>query len=266
MHKLAEALKELNLTSSDRVYLDIWSNSAFLGSNEDGFPVRPSRLPVDGKYHLPGDMQVAHRGVFQRILLDCTAMLDASSVANTYLLVPLPRYTALKCCEDQNHVTNLGRDDILGEIEQLPNLVRAAVSGTLSMYNIKLISLLASNSDTDLCHSVAIDLTALENWADPVHLSNELYGKLAGALLALSAESDSGPAAKRQRLESVVAPAVAPRPRRPVMPPAWVLGRGQSGAARGYFRGRSASRGRPYGSYGPTYRGRGRGGRPGRRP
>jgi len=65
---IAEAVRALNLTSRDSIIIDAWSNSAYLGTDENGFPVKASRSQVDGRYHIEGDLQIAPLGVFKKIL------------------------------------------------------------------------------------------------------------------------------------------------------------------------------------------------------
>ena len=62
----AEELKNLDLAGGDCVVVDLWSNSTFLGSDENGYPLKPTKSASDGRYHVVGDHQVAPQGVFKR--------------------------------------------------------------------------------------------------------------------------------------------------------------------------------------------------------
>jgi hypothetical protein len=57
--KLCETLEKLNLTEFDTVIIDLMSNSAFLGTDEDGLPIPAEKFEEDGRYHLYGDLQLA---------------------------------------------------------------------------------------------------------------------------------------------------------------------------------------------------------------
>ena len=244
-HLTAE-LSGLALTSADVVVFDIWSNSVYLGSDEDGFPAKPTRSAVDGIYHLAGNLQVAPKGVSQRILQDCTPMFDASASAGVMVAVPIPRYLTGKCCGDESHITNFGSPDYLDEVGKVSALVPAAVAGLLSLGKVKLISLIECSETTDPDPTSVNPLLDPANWTDPVHLASHLYAKAASCILNKAAEMTAGPDDKhRARLDSI-----APVPRitaggrggRGVSLPAWVTGRG-AGQARP-TRGLSVYRGR----------------------
>ncbi len=54
--KLCETLKKLNLTEIDTVVIDSMSNTAYLGTDEDGLPIPAEKSEEDGWYHLSGDL------------------------------------------------------------------------------------------------------------------------------------------------------------------------------------------------------------------
>jgi hypothetical protein len=57
--RLCETLKKLNLTEIDTVVIDSMSNTAYLGTDEDGLPIPAEKSVEDGRYHLNGDLQLA---------------------------------------------------------------------------------------------------------------------------------------------------------------------------------------------------------------
>jgi hypothetical protein len=57
--RLCETLKKLNLTEIDTVVIDSMSNTAYLGTDEDGLPIPAEKSVKDGRYHLNGDLQLA---------------------------------------------------------------------------------------------------------------------------------------------------------------------------------------------------------------
>ncbi len=63
--KLCETLKKLNLTEIDTVIIDSMSNTAFLGTDEDGLPIPEEKSEEDGWYHLSGDLQLAPPSAFK---------------------------------------------------------------------------------------------------------------------------------------------------------------------------------------------------------
>jgi hypothetical protein len=54
--KLCETLKKLNLIEIDTVVMDSMSNTAYLGTDEDGLPIPAEKSVEDGWYHLSGDL------------------------------------------------------------------------------------------------------------------------------------------------------------------------------------------------------------------
>ncbi len=57
--RLCETLKKLNLTEIDTVVIDSMSNTAYLGTDEDGLPIPAEKSVEDERYHLNGDLQLA---------------------------------------------------------------------------------------------------------------------------------------------------------------------------------------------------------------
>lgn len=248
----ATKIRNLDPTDSDVVFLDVWSNSTYLGSDKDGFPVKPVRGP-DGRYHIVGSLQVAHRGVFQRILQDCTPLMDAAEPASVVLVVPFPRYMIAKCCNDDGHISNFGDADYLEEISKPADVIPGAVAGIMSLRKCKIISLPDMASHADPPHPPMSLLDEL-NWADPVHLSRDIYAKVGAALLSTGEGlRGAGPAPKRTRLDSIAPTSQSARGGRAVPLPGWVLGRGPLPPPRGRGRGGNYSR---FVRGGPTVYGR----------
>ena len=279
--KVADELKDLGLAGDDCVVVDLWSNSTYLGSDENGYPIRPTKSATDGRYHVVGDLQVAHKGVFQRIYLDCMPIFDSVNQAQVIVVLPFPRYIAGKCCSNDDHMTNFGTADYLDEIGKSADLVKAATAGLVSLGKNKVFSLPDMLANTDPHRTAAEILEDPSSWADPVHLARVHYAAVAGALLNIKAEADAEASPpKRARLESVVASQPMPsRGGKRIQLPGWILGkgtaprgggnssrvwRGGNGSARGgggmagWPRGPYGNASRPGSSWG-FVRGRGRG-------
>ena len=124
----ANCVAELSPDCGDLVILDIWSNSAFLGTDELGLPLRAVRDSSDGRYHVLGPLQVAPRTVFQKILDDARPVLDAAGEARIILVAPFPRYISGKCCADPSHITNFGADGYRYEFEGLRDRVESVLA------------------------------------------------------------------------------------------------------------------------------------------
>jgi hypothetical protein len=75
IEKLCETLEKLNLTEIDTVVIDPMSNSAYLGTDEDGLPIHAEKSDEDGRYHLFGDLQLAPPSAFKNCLKHMEKML-----------------------------------------------------------------------------------------------------------------------------------------------------------------------------------------------
>jgi hypothetical protein len=75
IEKLCETLEKLNLTKIDTVVIDPMSNSAYLGTDEDGLPIPAEKSKEDRRYHLLGDLQLAPSSAFKNCLKIMEKML-----------------------------------------------------------------------------------------------------------------------------------------------------------------------------------------------
>ncbi len=89
--KLCETLKKLNLTEIDLVVIDSMSNTAFLGTDEDGLPILAEKSEEDGRYHLNRDLQLAPPSAFKSTMKMVDIIISNTGEAKIVLTVPLPR-------------------------------------------------------------------------------------------------------------------------------------------------------------------------------
>jgi len=59
LNAAADRLAELGTRRGDLVILDLWSNSACMGTDDMGLPTKPVRSKDDGRFHIVGAMQAA---------------------------------------------------------------------------------------------------------------------------------------------------------------------------------------------------------------
>ena len=108
--------------------MDLWSNSAFMGTDESGFPCRPHRDPADHKYHVIGQLQAAPQTLFQTIMRDASGLIGAAGSTMVVLVTPIPRYVLNKCCRDAEHITNWGTEEFRAEQARATDAVETAAS------------------------------------------------------------------------------------------------------------------------------------------
>jgi hypothetical protein len=108
VNRLSNQLRELNLTENDTVLLDLLSNSAFLGTSENGLPSRPERGD-DSRCHVTGSL--ASASYLKKVLKTCQPLAAVVGNAGTVLVTPIPQYITGKCCDDPSHLENFDDQD-----------------------------------------------------------------------------------------------------------------------------------------------------------
>ena len=265
----AGQLANLRPTQTDIIVMDIWSNSAYMGTDEFGLPLRAQKSSVDFKYHIMGNLQAAPKTLFDKIMQDAAPAVAAAGCSKLVFMLPIPRYVQNKCCGSASHVTNFGSENISSEIYRAMDMASQALvacGGASGADSIGILEIF-NGSDLDL-HEVRTT-TGEPLWTDtdPVHLSRQAYDEVADAVRALAGDADPGRPRKRPRLESVVpaAPRAARGHQGRVRPPLWVSGMasrplgGRGRGAGGWQRGQPTGFWRPRGI--GFRRGRGRGNR-----
>jgi len=175
----AERVSELKLSANDTLVLDVWSNSAFLGTDDMGFPKIPEKSTLDGKFHVVGPLQAAPTAVFERLLQDSVPILDAAKNANVVLVVPFPRYVVEKCCGESSHLTNYGTDSFWIELERPETAVKLAIASLSHEKQLKTFKIQDVVGDTDLAEMAETvergTYAGPHIWArgDPVHFTRQ---------------------------------------------------------------------------------------------
>jgi hypothetical protein len=212
IEKLCETLEKLHVTEIDTVVIDPMSNSAFLGTDEDGLPIPAEKSDEDGRYHLLGDLQLAPPSALKNCLKNMERMLAFVWGAKVVFIIPLPRYVLAGCCKNTDHVSNRLSGELAAEFAGAEKcLLEAAAMGERTG-KARLVNLLSFFGSGE---SLPQDLTTVDGtsiWAgDGVHLTSNASRVAARKLMAdlVNGGEDGEPANKRARLESVV-PAPAP--------------------------------------------------------
>jgi hypothetical protein len=259
MGKLCETLKKLNLTEINSVVIDSMSNTAFLGTDEDGLPIPAEKSEEDGQYHLNNDLQLAPPSAFKSTMKLVDIIISNTGEAKIMLTVPLPRYVLVACCVDTSHVSNRQDPDFLREISgSEKSLVDAAAAGKRTT-DARILNILEffGPLESPLQELTTVGGTSI--WAgDGVHLTSNATRVAAMKMMACIIGGETAePANKRARLESVIpvrsvplpaaknAQPMPPPPPRLVPPPLWL-----SGQLPANQRGNSHPRGQQHGGRG----------------
>jgi hypothetical protein len=268
------------------------SNTAYLGTDEDGLPIPAEKSVEDGRYHLNGDLQLAPPSAFKSTMKLVEKIITNTGGAKILLTVPLPRYVTAACCAETTHVSNRQDPEFFREISGSEKSLSDAAAAGAQTSEAKIINLLEffGPLESPLQELATVDGTSI--WAgDGVHLNSNATRVTATRLMKVitGGSETQEPATKRARLESVIpvraspspaaksAQPATPPPPKPVPPPLWL-----SGQLPANQRGSGNQQGQPHGGRGGHIerggqqmagrgaaprgapRGRARGGRPGR--
>jgi hypothetical protein len=140
--KLCETLKKLNLTEIDTVVIDSMSNTAFLGTDDDGLPIPAEKSEEDGQYHLNGNLQLAPPSAFKNTIKLVDIVISNTGEAKILLTVPLPRYVLAACCDDTSHVSNRQDPDFLREISGSEKYLSEAAAAGKRTAEAKILNVL----------------------------------------------------------------------------------------------------------------------------
>ncbi len=223
-HALAQVvsgLEELRPNKDDVVVLDLLSNSAFMGTDEDGLPT-PAISGEGGTYHIPGSLVTAPGPAIKKILANCNRVGKlCAACSQVTLIAPVPRYVTSRCCNNSSHVDNYENDDFESEIIAGIELHKKLLEGWALEHNLNYgivdATELGDSVEPILRNRVTSGGIPLWTVWDPVHLVDEAYKEMADAILmpvledgdftdqgsVTSTESGTG-GNKRRRPETVI--------------------------------------------------------------
>ena len=173
---LAGKLNQLGLTKDDVVYLDLISNLVYLGTEQDGNSIEPFK--DEGKrWHISGSLVAAAKPRIRWLLDKMAAIRESYGETRILCAVPIPRYVAGRCCDEQLHLDNVEDDDI-GEIH---DAVRANSRSSLltafpgnSIFD-PLSAFTAEYNSQELLSLNSSGGVTIWREDDPVHLTDTAY-------------------------------------------------------------------------------------------
>jgi hypothetical protein len=259
LNQAAAYITELSMGSGDTLVMDLWSNSAHMGTDEMGIPSRAQKSPADGHYHVLGELQAAPKTMFSLILSMAKGVMDAAGGSTIILVAPLPRYILSKCCDKSEHISNWGSEQFFSELSVA---VKSAISAVAAAGMADKVSFLDYMSHLGAVDAPIHGLTTRAGkqvWQerDPVHVTHWAYEELAAAILEVATERGGPFPTSRVRLESVV-PGHASHGGRGIRgnirPPLWVAGASERGVRGGRGRPRGPRGGGTIRGYSRRYR------------
>jgi hypothetical protein len=200
---IAKKLKELAVREGDIVYLDLFSNSYLMGSDDNGLPVKAFQ-GADNRYHLPGLVEGAPTAVLKKIAADAAAILDECKPATLVFALPIPRYLTGPCCDDPEHLCNQKDPEFAGAVNEaignVGKVVAAAFPNSHGLIDAR--SLLGGQTGGGLTELVCS--RGITAFADPVHLTRSAYEDIARAVVEASGTGSPAEQERRLRLASIV--------------------------------------------------------------
>ena len=132
------------------------------------------------------------RTLFQNILREAAKILDAAGIATVVLIAPIAWYLTGKCCDNLDHIVNLGTDEFHGEMLRASNAAEEAVIVAQLDENFHVFHPMDIWGGTDPDHSEAVT----SDGRNPVYRTSRPT--------PTTILPEPTPAAKQTRLESVV--------------------------------------------------------------
>ena len=125
---LEEKIGLYSLGEKDILYIDLFSNSIFMGSDDFGMPV-PAFKNSSGTYHMTGCLEVAPEAFLRKRFSLVCRVLEEAGTATIICALALPRYVKRPCCNDENHMVNWAEADfnniLKGSSEACSNVIKS---------------------------------------------------------------------------------------------------------------------------------------------
>ena len=183
---MADRLRELQLSKEDIVYLDLLSNQAYLGTDEDGNSTDPHK-DSQKRWHITGSLVAAAKPRLRRTLERMVAIRDACGAAKIICGLPTPRYVEQGCCKSELHIDNILEEDYKGIHEEVK--VNSKTCLLAAFPNCTVLDLMQAfrGEDENAALSDLISSGGLPIWkeGDPVHLTHTAYGDIADFLMGV---------------------------------------------------------------------------------
>jgi hypothetical protein len=214
LREVEKKIRKICPVENDLVVLDLISNIAYMGTDEDGLP-SPAFRSGDGTYHIPGSLTTAPPTTIKKALEHCATLAELLKKTRVLLICPIPRYVTGKCCADPTHIENFESPDYDDELLECQDQHRRILSawGTTIGLNFEICdpTSVVNNTEPMLRHRITSKGAQLWCQTDGVHMSKDAYADLAHAVLEAAQGDDTGDAAsgisgssKRKVPDSVV--------------------------------------------------------------
>jgi hypothetical protein len=208
--RVEEAL--LELSPNDVIVLHLFDNVAYMARSEEGGDL-PIRQFINGEYHVEGDLVLAGKDRLFMFFKNALPLLKLLEGRKVIFLIPLPRYLAVGCCDDDEHAPNRADPGFEASIRAGLAEVRGHFKDFLFSNNLRFKIL-----NPGLCVPVSSeDGDPMWSEEDPVH---PLYNGYEAIIDLIEQEADGLRTGKKRPGGEIAPP--AKKPRVEVTRPRWV--------------------------------------------
>jgi hypothetical protein len=246
---LAELEQILKTTSNVvTVIYTCLDGAAFYAMTDDS--IIPISRDSGGTYHVYGQLVGAPADMFSASIKVCLPLFNCFLAVKKIILSPLPRYWQDLCCDDEEHVSNLGdplfENNIFNCIDAQRRLIKDVLhtSGCRNCVTLNFGQLCTTEPGAKVTNYDIKNALAVMWGSNPVHPSEDAY-----ATAAVNLCSHLQPSGSSEHTSH------SPALERPLKRPRWlredssntVVPRGGFSRGRGPWRGRGCPRGRARG-------------------
>jgi hypothetical protein len=240
--RIAEAGEDEPAVDEDMVVI-LWvmDNSLYFVEDEDGARYLPKRGD-DGKYHIEGQLKLATGKQAVKAMEKLLPLLRLLKKNRKLILVPTPRNVCQACCQDKGHCTNRREEGFLSGILGGLKDIRRAIRDACHEWRVANYKVVNGCTLLGLQEDSSYEAWEGDMGSDPVHLTDQGYGKLAESIFQMAEGIDavfSGGKRELEVEEDRPAPTIMGRR-------AWVYGGEGRGGGRG-GQGGQGGRGAPRG-------------------
>ena len=268
--KLMEKIGD-SVTEDMVVILMATDSSLYFCEDEEGARFLPSK-GSDEKYHIEGQLKLASAKQAAKVLQKLLPLLRLLKKNKKLILIPLPRYICLACCDNKSHCTNRREEGYINSMLEGLREMRRELKDACHDWKVANYKVVNGCTLLGLTEESAFPAWEEAMGTDPVHLTDGAMGKMAGQLCEMAESCDSMFSGGKRALEDDEdRPSPIVQGRKP-----WIYGpslgrggRGGRGAQGGPRGGRGGARGgytaggygaRSYSSSGAGYSGYNSGG------
>jgi hypothetical protein len=187
--ELERQIDRLELNGSDTVVLDLLSNTAYMGTDEDGLPL-PAFRAGDSSYHIAGTLTTTPPTTMKKTLDMCSQLGKKLNNSRVILICPTPRYVVGKCCNDPNHIDNFNSSEYGDDLTEFQDQHRRMLGGwgIATELNFGILDLTAVVGPVEPILGKRTTSGGASIWAegDNVHLSREAYMDAASAIVEIA--------------------------------------------------------------------------------